>query len=456
MKKIILSLALLLIAINFFSCSRERGIDLQIQENAANLLNAEKDDAQNSEAEYYGNFMAENNYVSSAEKDWTAIVYPKTYPSNFFIDNDKLYFSLTKPCPDGSSKSYAIEAAIDLNTGEKSYLCSDPVCTHEYDSDCGAIHMLPSIFWEQSVIEISPIFRSDNLTDIEVSMTNLQTNAKEVIAYFKAESDGRKEMLNFTKSYIFEDTLYFTLIRSYTDVESKTEIRIREFYSYDLIKRKLSEPMLIPEKYSDGSPFFSDNDCCYWFIPYYGILTTDKSFENEKMLYDFGGVTPNQCNWYYDTQSGEMLYLIGNKKTQTGTVYSIKNGEIEPLSLPHENISYFYLTNDKIYYTAYEDAYAVGGNPTGQGELGSVVYDCGVIYVTDRYEHKEAAVFFDNGQERKLYLHDGWMVLDGNLYLTSMSYSISTTNTVSFSTGSDRKVIRINPENNTIRYFRFD
>ena len=52
MKKIILSTSAAINYINCFSCGRERGIDLRIQENAANLLNTKNSGAQHSEAEY--------------------------------------------------------------------------------------------------------------------------------------------------------------------------------------------------------------------------------------------------------------------------------------------------------------------------------------------------------------------------------------------------------------------
>ncbi len=456
MRKISFILAGIITLLVFSSCTRDKGIDVSIQEHAAQLseeytyYGAEPGD------EYYGNFSKEESYTTLQNRDWEGIVNYSRYPSNFKIDNDKLYYFVYKPISDDKTQSYGISAFIDLNTGEQSYLCTDPICTHEYGSDCTAINIPTTQCWNNKIVSISGINRADYLIDLEISLFDIQTGTKDVLAYFSADYSGDEAMLNYNSPFISDDKLYFNIIRSYTDPETKTQTKITENYIYDLLNNTLSDPMTTPEKYQGASPFYFDGEFYYWFVPYYALLTTDANFENESILYDFDGTTPSSCTWSYDTEKHEMLYLVGNKKTQTGTIYLIKNGEVEPLTLPHQNINYFCLTRDKIYYSTYDNAYAIGARAMSQDVFGDTVYEDGggIVYVTDRESRTEAELFFDNGQTIDLYMQNGWLVLDGNIYMLSMSYRNE--NTVSFSTRPYQKVIRINPANNTIRYFRFD
>jgi hypothetical protein len=456
MKQISLILAGVIMLLAFSSCTRPGEIDIAMQEHAANLSAEKTYYGAEPEDEYYGNFLHEVSYVTLHEQDWEGIVNPSEYPSDFTLCNDRLYYSVYKPIPTDSSQSYSIVAFVDLVTGEQSYLCSDPVCTHEYGSDCLAINIAPCQYWNDRYIEIRFIETINHSQDLEITITDLHSGTREVIAYFNANSNGEISTLTYGTSFIHNNIFYFNIRKSYTDLSSKTQIQVTENYAYDLINRTLSEPIESPEHYQNAAPVYFDGTYVYWFVPYYAFLITDENFENEKLLCDFGGVTPNQSNWYYDTETGEMFYLLGNKKDQTGTIYCIKNGEAETLTLPHENICYFFLTRDKIYYSTYEHAYAMGARQTGQDVLGDTVYENGggIVYVTDRGNCTNAELFFDNGQVIDLYMHDGWIVLDGNLYMLSMSYR--TENTVTFARRPYQKVMRINPANNTIRYFRFD
>lgn len=454
MKKICFVLAGIITLSVFSSCNRDKGIDISIQERA----NAISEESVYYEArdEYYGNFSKEEAYTTLQNRDWEGIVNESGYPSQFNIDNDKLYYIVYKPISDDTTQSYGISAFIDLNTGEQSYLCTDPVCTHEYGSDCKAINPPSNIYWNNKIVSMSRISRADYLADIEIALTDIQKGTKEVLAYFSADYSGEEAMLIYGASFIHEDIFYFDIIRSYTDPETKTQTSITENYIYDLLNHTLSEPMTTPDKYQGASPFYFDGEFYYWYVPYYALLVTDANFENEKILLDFRENDPNNCTWSYDTENREMLYLVGNKKNQTGTVYLIKNGEAEPLTLPHQNISYFCLTRDKIYYSTYDNAYAIGKRQVSTEVFGDTIYEDGggIVYVTDRESRTNAELFFDNGQTIELYMHNGWIVLDGNIYMLSMSYQ--TENGVSFSPRPYQKVVRINPANNTVRYFRFD
>ena len=44
--------------------------------------------------------------------------------------------------------------------------------------------------------------------------------------------------------------------------------------------------------------------------------------------------------------------LVGNYRDNKGDIYVILDGKFEKISLPHENIYYFQLTKDNIYYSA--------------------------------------------------------------------------------------------------------
>lgn len=249
---------------------------------------------------------------------------------------------------------------------------------------------------------------------------------------------------------IFENKLYFYNNVSETNPETQLENTYCQVYSYDLTTDSLSDPILLPQKYTDvgGSIFCADSNNFY--IRANGcIYTTTHDFSHEALIAEY---TPGEGEivlYYMDEFTGEIFLLVGNYRDNKGDIYTILDGKFEKILLPHENIYYFQLTQDNIYYSTY-DPYLYGTDPNGRQLY---EYGGGKIHVTDRKTRSISNEVFYNNHE--LPIRDKWYIIGDNIYLDYLQF-MQEGDTVWFSAAMYLKKARINVQNNTIIYFRFD
>ena len=186
----------------------------------------------------------------------------------------------------------------------------------------------------------------------------------------------------------------------------------------------------------------------YMCSPQMRLFVTDKKFSERQVLIDepMPANGRDQVSYQvYDEHTGETFLLYGNETQTTGTVYRIIDGEIEELSMPHEEIYQFRLTKDKIYYMTYEASeYSA---PWQEHEYGG-----GKIYVTDRETRETAELFFDS--KMQIPLIDSWYVVGNYVYVNVKDYTPNGDHP--FSTVQNLKTARIHVTDGTIRYFCFE
>jgi len=150
--------------------------------------------------------------------------------------------------------------------------------------------------------------------------------------------------------------------------------------------------MTAPEMVSDG-----------WFYFRSGgkVIRTDFAFTEITELMDTEyGIS----EWYIDQNTGEMFVSSIDRAMQKGCLYRYHDGKTEKLTLPHEDVFTFILTEDTIYYTVFDPVY-YGVSVAAQYMKGSDGYDPDRYGVYDYAGGKMYAVDRENpsGEAKLVY-----------------------------------------------------
>jgi len=132
-----------------------------------------------------------------------------------------------------------------------------------------------------------------------------------------------------------------------------------------------------------------------------------------------------------------------------GCIYTYSSGVLTKLLLPHENIYYFQVTNEKIYYSPYNPKY-YGTSPRG-GEVYD--YTGGKIFEVNRTNLSDSTLIFQCDDD--FALKGDYIVIGNYIYFTYWEI-MREGGSVWFSTALDLKLARINYIDNTLHYIVFD
>ena len=436
---------LILAALMLSSCGRDRGIDVDL------LEKAEKADeiyapsaAQDAGDYYYGDWTEETRYDVPDTSKHDGIMTRSGTISGYY--NGKYYFSVTKARE--STKMY-----IDLATGESHYVCPDPLCAHTQETaeTCGS-YSVPNLHKKDGK-GYSVVMSSDKnspwLETQALMEYDLATGERKLL-YSMTNNMMEGEFNSINPIGIDGNLFWYYEMEYVTDEETKTQTTHKTVYSYDMITGNISEPYHFPEEYDQESAGFLwiRDGLFYMCSPQMRLFVTDKNFSERQVLIDepMPANGRDQVSYQvYDEHTGETFLLYGNEAQKNGTVYRIIDGEIEELSMPHEEIYQFRLTKDKIYYMTYEESEYTAEwqehEPSG-----------GKFYVTDRETRETAELFFDS--KMQIPLMENWYVLGNYVYVNVMDYNPNADHP--FSTAQNLKMARIHVTDGTIRYFCFD
>lgn len=444
---------LLILPLLIISCKRDSSIDEGILTDAGKITDKlieehNRYSAESLDDEYIDNYSDETLYNSGDLTDIAGIL-----SGQYNIFDGKYYFEVKKKYQDQNNMTgISMTASIDLLTGQKSYLCKDPLCTHDVDSTCKMLGVLPSAYCNGYLIAYMSEVYGEKSSSENIYIIDPSTGDKQLIESYPY--NWSDQAVPFVIHMGVCDTKFFYTLRQTTyNANTKTSEMVASVYSYDLNTNTLSSPTPIPQKYCDNNAFvfFVDDNYFYWMSSGLGLFVTDHAFQTEICLLDY---TPNPYivnTWYVDTNTGEMYILFGDSDKFTGTIYRINGTDIEPLSMPHENIYWFQLTNSKIYYSIY-DPYLYGVYYNGDKVY---EYGGGKIYVTDRHQRTSSDIFFDNHQNKHFPLRNWWTVLGNYLYIDKWQLIESGEYTY-FSSALFFRKMRIDIDAQTIKYFRFD
>ncbi len=155
---------------------------------------------------------------------------------------ERLYFPISKQTPLSTGDNFY--AYVSTKTGEKHYICPDPLCSHDEESGCPYINFVELAFPMKSdkiiygvrsnIIAGTAVFQ-DRIYEIDLSENTLRQiyNSKDICKDFDVDY--------ITMYFIIEDTLYFTdRFVFYEDVERERIVTERTWLlGLNLKPRKL-------------------------------------------------------------------------------------------------------------------------------------------------------------------------------------------------------------------------
>lgn len=403
----------------------------------------------------------------SAEEEY------KSYPdekidsligNSFTRLNGNLYFRLKKQESKSdetgtrSTTGNPVYAYVSNATGEKHFLCPDPLCTHGSYSDCQYLslaNLTPSSSNDSLMYAIKQI----NVNGIFYSYVYEINTSEGTIVPIYTPVDREDGLTSINISLLFEkdNTLYFVYNTNYKIMNENGEAEYIEYsklMSFDLSAKQTE---VLNDDYSNYAYFVGQVDGKLLFSD--GALQelyyTDMNFENPVTILKYGDDYA-LYNLDYDEESGEMYALLSYgelfypPKADMSDVdihckiYKIgKDFSVAEVPMPSELIMSMQLTKDYIYYKVY-DPVQYGTRFDGRPLLD---VSGGKIYRVKRDNTTEPELFFDGKGE--FLFQTGYYVMGDNLYLQQSGLLGSGENISFYYTGS---IARVNVAENTLMW----
>ena len=393
----------------------------------------------------------ETAYIYEEEHDTTSGII-NLFDSNYNIMQERMYFQIRKPLENSTGADFW--AYISLKTGEKHYLCPDPLCEHTRNSGCQYVDLQTLIFHPEdgNVVYTTKYIFSEGVPNYAICEIDLENN-KIVNKYCP---DGTTENLlgiNLELFFINENILYFSERHIIRERAENGEYKDREetyLKAYDLINNTVE---ILSDKFNTNSDFlYVLNDRIFFLNQYeQRLYTSDMDFATEQDVITFG----ENCevyNAFYDSNT-ENIYILIRSIDMTipksaGKLYCIngKSLQCEEISLPVEQILQFQLTNEYFYYTLY-DPVEYGMTPWGYPAIRE---DNTKIYRVQRDDPNSAELVFDGKNE--LFYKD-YIVTGDYLYINYIRFIQSEGKSWWRQVGT---TARINFINQTIKWLNLD
>lgn len=172
-------------------------------------------------------------------------------------------------------------------------------------------------------------------------------------------------------------------------VDRKTQ-NLKHLYSLDVKTKEVTDLGYFPDSIAENyvSNLFLYDETMFYMSSNNELVKSDINFENTTTVFSMGRNSLRY--WFYDTKTDELYFNINNKEELTGSVYVYRNGNVEKVELPHENIFTFTVTNSEIYYSTYEPIYYGISKAPGNPEVYD--YSGGKVYKTNRYDTSSSEV----------------------------------------------------------------
>ncbi len=366
---------------------------------------------------------------------------------DFTINDGKLYFELTRSSAGGTQYMYSY---IDLKTGNSGSLCSDPLCSHDSTETCKYFDLRylnptdePGVFYGIRYNKPHRIYCADLNKDSVREIASIDGWGPSLLGYH----DGK---------------LYYRQL--FTETNAKQTVKTYKIFYIDCITKKITEVAQIPEEWDQLVLKTFHNGKLYFTIDN-RFYRSDPSFSDMTLLFDAGDTTIG-IQWFLDTASDEIYFITHDWDRQEGSVYVVKDGQAEELVLPHSEIYYFTIDNEKIYYSTYDPIYYGISNTAyyfKKDPSDCRVYDYagGKIYAVDRNNPShDAELIFDNGGETMICnsSHD-YMIIDDYLYyddVTVMREVLGGIEYTYFASGKGMSKVRYNLKDGSSVKFTFD
>ena len=407
---------------------------------------------------------AETEYKSSPYDNIVSI------KGNYFsITNDNIYFQLKKEESKRDETGYyytlgdPIYAYISGQTGEKHFICPDPLCTHGAYSGCQYLNLGNLTF---SSSDTSLMYATRSAVEDGVfyqTVYEINNSAATITPIYKPDdkSEGL-DMVYLELMFEKDGKLYFIYNTQYEYVNENGETEHDEKAKLMSLDLKTKQTEVLNEDLSTrvglmgevwDKLLFGDGDTLELYY-------TDYNFENPVTVMKFEDGYWFR-NIYYDQDTEEMYVLVSytglyypknpdmSGKDINCKVYKVdKDFNLTEIPMPSEMVTSFQLTRDYIYYTVYDPIQL--GSRNGRPILDTTG---GKIYRAPRDNTTEGELFFDNHGEilfsSSSSLGAAYCVVGDNLYLQYYKLRGSGDDMSSYYTGS---IARVNVKENTLKW----
>lgn len=299
--------------------------------------------------------------------------------ADFTISGGKYYFETRRD-------NVGMIAYCDLATGNTGIVCPDPLCSHgkdvcryaNFNEFC--ITDEEGVFYASRVTMSTAVYRVDLNNDTVTEVCRMSKpdagilgydNGRVYIVQHEYGLEGHMAGLAYRISYIDTATNEITDL-GYIPDETAMFLNVMQFVHNDEIYFTAYSTKLMKIDLS--------------------LTHVTEVFDGEKYF----------TQWFWDENTDELYFSTVNEAEETGSLWVYRNGSAEKLNLPHENIYTFTLTNDKIYYSAYDPVYYGISNVAyyfNRNHDDCRVYDYsgGKVYAADRDNPSaEAVLVYDN------------------------------------------------------------
>ncbi len=461
MKKLNLAALAFLALLMLASCSKEnKGIVIDKAEKLADDAPTASDGYEYLEG--IGSWLdGETEYKNSPDENIYSIA-----GNNISLWNGNLYFQLKKEESKAGAYytlGHPIYAYISNQTGERHFLCPDPLCTHgaysgcQYldlgellysTSDASILFTTKTVFSEQNGITYTYIYEINNSA---ATLTPIYTPVE--------KTDGLN-MVSIDLMFEKDEKLYFIYNTQYEYVNENGETEHDEKSKLMYLDLKTKQTEVINENYPNRAGLVGEvwDKALFADVDTRELYCTDYNFENPVtiMTYEDGYWFRNI---YYDQDTEEMYVLVSytglyypknpdmSGKDIHCKVYKVdKDFNLTEIPMPSEMITSIQLTKDYIYYTVYDPIQL--GSRNGYPLIDTTG---GKIYRVARDNTTEGELFFDNHGE---IMFDGsvgaaYCVVGDNLYLQYYKVRGSGDDMSTYYTGS---IARVNVKENTLKW----
>ena len=367
-----------------------------------------------------GSWLKEENeylYDRSADNSDGIIALNNTaYKPN----GERLYFNLSRQTQ--TSAGDDLWVYVDINTGEKYYVCPDSSCGHDYESKCPYVDLTQLTFPAESEtvayavrMDYKEATGRNNIYEIDFSENTINK------VYDAFDIHSKSEIDNIELFFVNENFLYFKDVYTQSDMNDDEFAPEEKIYLVEL-NLWTGNTQIISEDFDPNDEFiYRSRDHIYFMNQTERrIFCTDLDFQNETELITYKSGY-EIYDMYYDTDLNEFYVLISNAElhhplnlvknflSQKCVVYCIDEDlRCSELSMPTEHILNFQLTNEYIYYTTYD--------PINYETFGELV-DCAgnKIYRIERNGNGEGELVFDGHDE--IFFMNGFYVTGDYLYI---------------------------------------
>ena len=317
----------------------------------------------------------EDKYYYTADYDNSENI--DTLENNYIVRGDRLYFQVSR---DGDS----LWAYMSLITGEKLYLCPDPLCPHTKESGCMYLNITNLIFAPGSD-SVMYVIRTNSTADGLYDAIYLIDTENDIFREIYKENVEKYKYNQYTLRFILNNKLYFQNTQTISEivdgkVEKKTNYIMLTLDLDTNNVEKISESSQASDRCllaNDQYMFFDDDE-------YHQLYATDLNSKNKQTIMEYDDEFTIR-NVYFDKTTQELFFILCSKymvgishnDIEEGYVYCIdKNLNCSKIDMPTEKITGIQLTRNYIYYTTYDPIY-YGVSPRGIDcidETGNKIY----------------------------------------------------------------------------------